>query len=212
MMKPAMRAGVSKRRKLQVLERDGYSCRYCGKEGDASDFWVDHVLPVFRGGTSDYANLVTACMQCNLRKGSHGGGWLVEQAPEHLRVWWRDFLQNPPQLPPTSDAAAAKQLRDSTPSEVPEAVREYMAAIGSKRTPAKAEASRRNVAKARAARVRDPLSLPCLCGGCPNASKWTCPRGRLLKQREKAAQQRAAEAETVEPVLQDELASAEVTA
>jgi hypothetical protein len=86
-------------------------------------------------------------------------------------------------------------MTDSKPTgtpEMPEAAREWMRAIASKRTPAKAEASRRNIARANEARRRDPETLLCLCGGCPDNPKWTCPRGRLLKQREQAAKKRAA--------------------
>ncbi len=62
-----------------------------------------------------------------------------------------------------------------------------MSALGSRRTIAKTDAARRNITKANDARRRDPMTLPCLCGGCPDNPKWTCPRGRLLKQRERAA-------------------------
>ncbi len=79
---------------------------------------------------------------------------------------------------------------------MPDAVREYMRAIASKRTPARAAASRANAEKARAARTRDPMTLPCICDGGASleasAHVWTCPRGRLLKQREQAAAKRAA--------------------
>lgn len=47
-----------------VLERDGYRCRYCG--GPAST--VDHVVPVFRGGSDDESNLVAACVTCHRSK------------------------------------------------------------------------------------------------------------------------------------------------
>ncbi len=88
---------------------------------------------------------------------------------------------------------------NEAPVEVPDAVREYMRAIATKRTPQRAAASRANAEKAREARRRDPMTLPCICDGGASleasAHVWTCPRGRLLKQREKAAQQRAAKIE-----------------
>ena len=51
--------------RLQILERDNYACRYCGK--DATH--VDHILPVSRGGTNDHENLAASCAHCNLSKG-----------------------------------------------------------------------------------------------------------------------------------------------
>jgi hypothetical protein len=50
----------------RVYERDHYACRYCRDEGRIS---IDHVVPRSRGGAHDEANLVTACIACNVRKG-----------------------------------------------------------------------------------------------------------------------------------------------
>lgn len=56
-------------RRLEILERDGSRCRYCHRPVTPSTAHIDHVLPVSRGGDSDPANLVTACVPCNLTKG-----------------------------------------------------------------------------------------------------------------------------------------------
>ena len=61
---------ISKRRRFQVLERDGFRCRYCGTSGTANQLHVDHVMPVSRGGTDDMSNLVASCHACNLGKGA----------------------------------------------------------------------------------------------------------------------------------------------
>jgi hypothetical protein len=74
---------------------------------------------------------------------------------------------------------------------IPDAVREYMSELGSKRTPAKLEATRKNAALGAAARRKDPLDLPCTCGQCPDTPKTTCPRGRLLRQRARQAANRS---------------------
>ena len=52
--------------RLEVLERDGWTCRYCG--GWANQ--CDHVVPRAKGGTDDTDNLVAACGRCNRRKGA----------------------------------------------------------------------------------------------------------------------------------------------
>jgi hypothetical protein len=85
---------------------------------------------------------------------------------------------------------------------VPDSVRAYMSAIASKRTPAKTKAAQKNIAKATAARRRNVLDLPCICGAgddlTPGAHPTTCPRGRLLYQRARSAAARAAkDAETL---------------
>ncbi len=50
-----------------VLERDNGICRYFGRR--AMTFHLDHVIPVSQGGHSTVANLVTACVECNRKKG-----------------------------------------------------------------------------------------------------------------------------------------------
>lgn len=44
-----------------ILRRDSYTCGYCGEFGDT----IDHILPESRGGENIWANLITACKQCN---------------------------------------------------------------------------------------------------------------------------------------------------
>ena len=83
--------------------------------------------------------------------------------------------------------------------QIPDAVRgKYMRAIGSKKTEAKMKSARENLAKGPESRRRNPLDLPCICGGGDvlevSAHKTTCPRGRLLYQRERTAQQCAEKA------------------
>lgn len=51
-----------------ILHRDGYSCQYCGYLGD--DLTLDHVLPRSRGGGDSWENIITACVRCNIKKGS----------------------------------------------------------------------------------------------------------------------------------------------
>ncbi len=50
-------------RKL-VLERDRYTCFYCGQAGNT----IDHIIPIVQGGTDHISNLVTACQWCNSAK------------------------------------------------------------------------------------------------------------------------------------------------
>ncbi len=51
-----------------VLDRDDFICRYCGRRSQTME--IDHVVPVSHGGASDdTSNLVTACLNCNRKKG-----------------------------------------------------------------------------------------------------------------------------------------------
>jgi 5-methylcytosine-specific restriction endonuclease McrA len=62
--KPRPRVRLSKR---EVFRRDDHSCQYCGAR--SGRLTIDHVVPRHRGGDHEWANLVTACPACNLRKG-----------------------------------------------------------------------------------------------------------------------------------------------
>jgi 5-methylcytosine-specific restriction endonuclease McrA len=51
-----------------VLQRDGHVCQYCGFQGEPLS--IDHVMPRSRGGGDIWENVTTACLPCNVRKGS----------------------------------------------------------------------------------------------------------------------------------------------
>jgi 5-methylcytosine-specific restriction endonuclease McrA len=53
--------------KREILRRDAHTCQYCGSR--LSRLTIDHVVPRYRGGSYEWENLVTACPQCNRRKG-----------------------------------------------------------------------------------------------------------------------------------------------
>jgi hypothetical protein len=53
-----------------VFIRDDFTCAYCGKFVKDSKATVDHLIPKSRGGKWCWENLVTACSECNQRKGN----------------------------------------------------------------------------------------------------------------------------------------------
>jgi 5-methylcytosine-specific restriction endonuclease McrA len=52
-----------------IFARDGNRCQYCGRKFPPADLSLDHVTPRSRGGDSTWENLVSACRECNARKG-----------------------------------------------------------------------------------------------------------------------------------------------
>ena len=52
-----------------VFERDKNTCQYCGNVFERTDLNLDHVLPRDRGGLTTWDNVITACRDCNHRKG-----------------------------------------------------------------------------------------------------------------------------------------------
>ncbi|MEW5974455.1 MAG: HNH endonuclease [Acidobacteriota bacterium] len=96
--------------RANIYARDRYSCQYCGLTHRADELTFDHVIPVSRGGTKSWENIVTACIDCNRRKGgrtpSEAGMTLIQRPVEPNWVpsfnltlvfknapeSWRDYL------------------------------------------------------------------------------------------------------------------------
>jgi 5-methylcytosine-specific restriction endonuclease McrA len=72
----------------EVFIRDNYTCQYCGAK--TRELTIDHVLPRHYGGRHVWENVVSACKECNHRK----GGKTLEEA--------RMRLLRPPYRPRTS--------------------------------------------------------------------------------------------------------------
>jgi 5-methylcytosine-specific restriction endonuclease McrA len=87
-----------------VYLRDGHQCQYCGIKCSPRQLTLDHVIPRVAGGKTTWKNVVTACVDCNRRKGR----WLPEQVGMTLRTrpvrpkWLtpRVFQIGDEQLPP----------------------------------------------------------------------------------------------------------------
>jgi 5-methylcytosine-specific restriction protein A len=62
------------RRRLEVLERDDWTCRIGGPRCRVSATTVDHIIPLSEGGARlDPANLRAACSPCNYALGGAVG-------------------------------------------------------------------------------------------------------------------------------------------
>lgn len=75
--RPRPRVKLTRR---EVFIRDNHTCQYCGRRG--GDLTIDHVIPRSRGGLHVWENVVSACRQCNHRK----GGKSVAEAHMNLRA------------------------------------------------------------------------------------------------------------------------------
>ena len=78
------RKPVSASLRWSVYARDGFRCRYCGRQAgqDGVDLTLDHVVSVAEGGDDSLDNLVTACGACNGGKGARS----LENAPAPREV------------------------------------------------------------------------------------------------------------------------------
>jgi hypothetical protein len=65
------RSGIPLTLRFDVLKRDNYRCRLCGKSAsDDVTLEVDHIIPKARGGDDTVSNLHTLCFDCNRGKGA----------------------------------------------------------------------------------------------------------------------------------------------
>lgn len=89
--------------RTNIFIRDQHTCQYCGRKRPRTELTLDHVSPVVQGGAKSWENIVTACMQCNQRKGGrtpHEAGMRLiakPQCPEWLpAISVRFSLQSAP--------------------------------------------------------------------------------------------------------------------
>ena len=54
----------------ELFLRDEHLCMYCGRQFPGYLLTRDHLMPLSRGGTDCWSNVVTACRGCNHAKGS----------------------------------------------------------------------------------------------------------------------------------------------
>jgi len=55
--------------RANIYARDKYTCQYCNTAFRSEELTFDHVIPVSHGGAKSWENIVTACIDCNRRKG-----------------------------------------------------------------------------------------------------------------------------------------------
>lgn len=63
------RSPIPKKLRFEVLRRDHFTCRYCGRQPPEVVLHLDHVIAVANGGANTLENLITACAPCNIGKG-----------------------------------------------------------------------------------------------------------------------------------------------
>ena len=73
--------GYSSRREA-VLNRDNYTCQYCGKKHTRLE--VHHIIFRSKGGADDENNLITLCKECH--DAIHAGTLILNKKPKTLRL------------------------------------------------------------------------------------------------------------------------------
>lgn len=102
-MPKAQKRGI-KFSRLNVYQRDGYRCQYCGNRFAVAMLSYDHVVPRAAGGRTDWLNIVTACKTCNTRK--------ADKSCDDAGMWPLTEPRRPRSLPlqsPLIDASNAPE-------------------------------------------------------------------------------------------------------
>ena len=55
--------------RFNVFLRDNFTCQYCLHKFPANELTFDHLIPKFLNGQTKWTNVVSACTQCNVKKG-----------------------------------------------------------------------------------------------------------------------------------------------
>lgn len=70
----------------KLFSRDRLVCAYCGGHFHADDLTREHIVPTSRGGHDTWMNCITACRNCNGRKGNR----LPEEA--HMSLLYLPYV------------------------------------------------------------------------------------------------------------------------
>jgi len=108
-----MPVGDVKFTRRNIYEHYRHRCCYCNKKFGTHELNLEHVLPRSRGGKTDWSNIVTACVTCNLLKADRtpeeahlklhikptkpkwrGSASLVLKSPFRMKASWQRFIDN----------------------------------------------------------------------------------------------------------------------
>jgi hypothetical protein len=72
----------------ELFHRDKFICAFCAGHFSHFKLTCDHILPMSRGGRDTWMNVVTACRNCNQKKGSR----TPEEA--HMQLIYAPYVPN----------------------------------------------------------------------------------------------------------------------
>lgn len=86
--------------RLRIWERDGRACVRCKERVRLRAMHVDHIIPLYRGGTNADGNLRTLCRRCHVLRADPGHRGMIADAlrrgiipPNWRELVWDDAPQ-----------------------------------------------------------------------------------------------------------------------
>jgi hypothetical protein len=93
--------------RFEILQRDSYSCQFCGRRPPDVTLEVERLRPLLEGGSLSQANLITVCGECSVgRRAAMAKGFRSPEPAQDLPpvyratrstsmdppTWWRDEM------------------------------------------------------------------------------------------------------------------------
>jgi len=94
--------------RYNVFLRDKFCCQYCNKQFRSQDLTFDHVVPKCKGGKLVWENVVTACIDCNNKKGSK----LLKDLPD-MKLYRMPIIPTHQELQNNAKVFPLKHLHES---------------------------------------------------------------------------------------------------
>lgn len=86
------RKKLTRAQRLRVYNMYGGRCAYCGKPIKYEDMQVDHMVPLYNGGTDNEENYAPACRMCNHYKSTYTVEKLREQLGKLQERLRKDYI------------------------------------------------------------------------------------------------------------------------
>jgi len=102
--------------RVRVLERDSYTCSYCG-DTDRERMTVDHIVAKSMRGPDEALNMTAACVDCNIEKSSLGAEEFFRRHRPR-REWIRGLIARLTPWEGDHRAGRGKSKRRGPPIEV----------------------------------------------------------------------------------------------
>ena len=67
----------------RILNRDNFTCQYCGAKLKWGELHIDHIIPRSKGGKNEDSNYLAACQRCNSSKCDRSLEEFLEMAIRH---------------------------------------------------------------------------------------------------------------------------------
>ena len=91
---------VSKKKREETYNRDGYICQYCGIKFTLEELCIDHLIPRAKGGKNDNNNLITSCKECNHKKSDLSIFKFIEKFNLNAKDIYNRIIKNNSELAP----------------------------------------------------------------------------------------------------------------